>query len=222
MFYKAILGDGEDYGNLSEATPEFEEFFFIIYFILTVFFIVIMLNLLIAIISETFNKVTSVESKAFQYERLNIIIEYEEVMSKAEKDRISKELEGNFLYIVHAHETTNEEAELLKERKNLKQEQFLKMYSDIGDNSKTIKTLNDNDKIIQENIEKLQKDYKADFESLNKSMADLTEKITNDVTERIKSEMSEKLAAMSQDLKTFIQSQQVPKEEIPPPSKKKK
>jgi hypothetical protein len=79
MFYSAILGDAENYSKLKEETPEFEDLFFVIYFILTVFFIVIMLNLLIAIISATFETVTKVESKAFQYERLNIINETEEM-----------------------------------------------------------------------------------------------------------------------------------------------
>ena len=151
MFYKAILGDGEDYGNLSETTPEFSEFFFINYFIVTIFFIVIMLNLLIAIISETFNKVTSVESKAFQLERLNLIIEYEEMMSTAEKETHCKDIEGRYLFSIKARDTQKEEAELLKEKEEIRQEQFAKIYSDVTQNTEMVKSLS-------ESLEKLQKE----------------------------------------------------------------
>jgi lipopolysaccharide export LptBFGC system permease protein LptF len=212
MFYKAILGDGGDYDGLNESTPEFEEFFFVIYFVLTVFFIVIMLNLLIAIISETFGKVTSVESKAFQYERLNIIIEYEEMMSEEEKKTMAKKLEGNYLYVVHANENTGEEAELLKEMKTVKREQFTKMYHDISNNTQMIKTLNEENKTLsetsQKNHETLSKDLKELPEKLSK---EITDKVTRDITEKMDKEIKEKLDIISVDLKNFIQSQQNPK-----------
>ncbi len=177
MFYSAILGDAENYSKLKEETPEFEDLFFVIYFILTIFFIVIMLNLLIAIISGTFETVTKVESKAFQFERLNIIMEIEEMYKE---DLIKKrKWENNYLYIIqHEENCGEEEGKILK---NIK-------YS-VEDQSNTLNEINDK--------------ISALGEKLTKGINELNEKITKDLSEKMRKEIDDKLQIFNEHIKNL-------------------
>ena len=75
-----------------------------------------MLNLLIAIISGTFETVTRVETKAFQYERLNIIIETDEMYKKELMKK--KVWDKNYLYIIkHDGNTGDNKGQILKNLK---------------------------------------------------------------------------------------------------------
>jgi hypothetical protein len=169
-----ILGDLGNYDKLSEETPEFQDFFFVILFFLTIFFVVILLNLLIAIISDSFSKVTSVEKKAFQFERLNLIIEYEEMMSKEEREKMTSEFSGNYLYVIRVNENSGEEAENLKEMKKIKREQMAKINSNIEYNTQMIKNINEETKLIAENSQK-------NNETISKEFNVLAEKLMNEV-----------------------------------------
>jgi hypothetical protein len=118
MYYNLILGNNDDFDSMSKATSVFEDLFFATFFLLTVFFIIIMLNLLIAIISDTNAKVVSVEAKAFQFERLNLINEFEELMSKTEEELLNSKLKGTFLFVLKSAKEIAEEKEMQIEPEN--------------------------------------------------------------------------------------------------------
>lgn len=125
MFYKAIVGDSDDFNTFTEASPELEDLFFIIFFILTIFFIVIMLNMLIAIISETFNRVTALEKKAFLYERLNLIVEYEKVLKEGNENQDKSKVDC--LYVAQIHDPIQEELERRRYEENIPRTQIKKI-----------------------------------------------------------------------------------------------
>ena len=130
-FYKAIVGDSDDFDEFADSSPELEDLIFFIFFIFTIFFIVVMLNMLIAIISETFNKVTALESKAFLYERLNIIVEYEEIMDEVEIRKLKNESENQLIYFAQIQDSLQEDMKRQKEEENLAKTKINEILSEL-------------------------------------------------------------------------------------------
>jgi hypothetical protein len=76
LIHRLIIGDADDKIKLGEAWNKNLQFeIWLIYFFATILLIIIMLNLLIAIIGDSFNKVRSMERLNFNYERANLLYE---------------------------------------------------------------------------------------------------------------------------------------------------
>ena len=57
LMYKLLLGDFDDFNEaLSEETTGTDPFIFLLFFACTIFLVIVMLNLLIAFVSDSYNK----------------------------------------------------------------------------------------------------------------------------------------------------------------------
>ena len=72
--YSVTLGDASDYNNLTSEVPLL---LWIVHLFVTISLAIIMLNLLISIIGDSYDKVMGIESRTRYYERINLILTYE-------------------------------------------------------------------------------------------------------------------------------------------------
>ena len=73
IFYYIILGDFDEFTEKLLENSEGTAVILILFFISTILFMIVLLNLLIAIISDTYERVLSTYEQIFNYERLKII-----------------------------------------------------------------------------------------------------------------------------------------------------
>ncbi len=100
MFYFILMGDFGDYTTAMSEKALTENIFFLIFFVVSVLFIIVMLNLLIAIISDSYDKVIAMEGMASVYERLQMIVNRESLMMSSSRNQMNQRKKENFLYIV--------------------------------------------------------------------------------------------------------------------------
>ena len=68
------MGDASDFKGLSSDVPWL---LWIVYLIITIFLTIIMLNLLISIIGDSYDKIMGIEARAKYYEKIILILNYE-------------------------------------------------------------------------------------------------------------------------------------------------
>ena len=85
------------------------DLFFLILLVFTFFMVIVMLNLLIAYISDSFEKLMSTNIQAFNYERLQLIMQFKRQMSEEEIKKLSEEEEGKILFVLQNEDKSAEE-----------------------------------------------------------------------------------------------------------------
>lgn len=131
-----LLGDFGDYRNES-PTPkspdtwldESHNLSFMILFIFTLVMVIVMLNLLIAIISDSFEKVMALEQQSENYEKLHLILENEALRGKNFLDSYEKENKGLYIHFMSTNEGEEEE-ENNEERMRAKIDKIQKFLED--------------------------------------------------------------------------------------------
>ena len=116
-FFREMIGDLGDYDEIyDEVDYPWTLYFF--FFTATILLTISMLNLLIAIISDTFSRVKNAENLTKVWERWNIITEIDEMLSQNIKNSYVEPKEKSFLFFIynncHLKEETNEIIELKK------------------------------------------------------------------------------------------------------------
>ena len=72
--FSIVMGDASSYNSLESNIPWL---FWIIYLVATIFFTIIMLNLLISIIGDSYDKVIGVEERSRYHSLLLLVLQYE-------------------------------------------------------------------------------------------------------------------------------------------------
>lgn len=134
-FYRLILGDFGGFDDLSDNGVDW--LLWIFFFIGTLSLQIIMLNLLIAIISDTYQKVTENNILANNYEKAQIVAEMDELMNINEKNHLRNTCLKKYLCVLYSKEikveVENEEKEENKE--------LLKRVQKIEDKIEEIRTI---------------------------------------------------------------------------------
>ena len=89
MFYSLVLGEVGDYSIEMEKT-HIPNLAFTIFLLATLLLTIVMLNLLIAIIGDTYNKVKMSQNLANNFERALILVEIEKTMSKRTRTKLNR------------------------------------------------------------------------------------------------------------------------------------
>ena len=104
-FYRALLGD---FGSMNSMVSDLDILSWIIFLCMSLLMMIIMLNLLIAIISDTYDKVMGVEKLANAYEKTNIIVDIEKTLPRTIITQIEKKIND---YLVVAYTKPNSRAD---------------------------------------------------------------------------------------------------------------
>jgi len=121
LFYRLMLGDYTQYDADFTGIQNYV-LIWILMILFTLLLSVIMLNLLISIIGETFNRVRTAESSMKYYELYSIITEIEDAMSESEKRRLRNEGKiGNYLICLYNENSQFETSETTFQNKVLDQ-----------------------------------------------------------------------------------------------------
>lgn len=155
-----LMGDFADYKTVAETTALNQDLFFIILLTVTVLIVIVMLNLLIAIISDSFEKVMALEKQAEVFEKLQLIIERKRrVKNKAGYDQQ--------VYLCELRKDEKRQGENLEERIRAKIDKIEKAQDLNEKNNKEIRIMLENMKqsngMIHGEILKIIKGIKDDF-----------------------------------------------------------
>ena len=130
-FFRQMIGDLGDYDEIADEV-NYSGTLYCFFFTSTILLTISMLNLLIAIISDTFTRVKNAESLTKIWERCNIITEIDEMISA--KNSGTENLGSrnkDFLFFVYNDRHTKEETTDFKDLKNyvsIKMEEFQENY----------------------------------------------------------------------------------------------
>ena len=105
MFYKILVGD---FGDFAELQTPLGLLTWSIFLAMTLLMMIIMLNLLVAILGDTYDKVIGSEVMTNTYERTKIITNIEKNMSRKEKLSVKRSLE-NFLVVAYTKAINSDE-----------------------------------------------------------------------------------------------------------------
>ena len=98
-FFKEMLGDMDSYDELDTVSYTLQYFYFLV---TSIILTVAMLNMLIAIIGETFGRVKEAEEMTRVYELLNIVTEFDILERKGiENDEEKGKKTSEFLIYIH-------------------------------------------------------------------------------------------------------------------------
>ena len=155
-FFREMIGDLGDFDEIASETDSVVVLY-CFFFTATILLTIAMLNLLIAIISDTFSRVKCAENLTKIWEKWNIITEIDDSLSAGKKIMIPKDNDKNnllFLYNdCHFKTEINEFTELKKS------------LEVVGDLKKTIEL---NDDKMEKNFEKISLMLKEVVEKLDK------------------------------------------------------
>ena len=84
-----VLGDFEPYLGVDSSHITILSIFFLVF---TILMNIVLMNILIAIISRTFENVSQNEKLANAYERANLIVDYEKFFDEKEKIAMNKDI----------------------------------------------------------------------------------------------------------------------------------
>eukprot|EP00347_Sterkiella_histriomuscorum_P004764 403359199 len=161
--YRMILGDFDttEFGEV--ATP----LVMILFLLCTIFNMIVMLNLLIAIISESFAKVTSKSDQAVYQEMASMIAENSYLIPESRKKEYAES--GKYLLIVKDLEEINNEEidDPILDKLEALQKQLQKQIKDIKDDQKS------NKKSQDEAIEKIVKQITEDKKDTNIKLGEI-------------------------------------------------
>ena len=147
-FFREMIGDLGDLDDLQDeiiSSPILYGFFLLA----TLILYITMLNLLIAIISDTFNEVKKAEKRTKIWERWNIITEIDMMLSQSETAK-SENNKGYLMYIYNEkHEKDGKEKEEQHEVNKIDEKQqksnndYQKLSSEINDLRRMIEDIRD-------------------------------------------------------------------------------
>ena len=103
-FYRLILGDFGGFDDLSDNGIDW--LLWVFFFIGTLSLMIIMLNLLIAIISDTYQAVTENNVLANNYEKAQIVAEMDEILSTQERENLKQNSLKKYLCVLYSKEIT--------------------------------------------------------------------------------------------------------------------
>ena len=172
-FFREMIGDLGDYDEIyEEADYHWVVYFF--FFTSTLLLTISMLNLLIAIISDTFSRVKNAENLTKVWEKWNIITEIDEMLSKKNKNKNSEPKEKSFLLDIynncHSKEETTEISELKKSM-----EKFIEVSiansikANFNSNQTFFKAIENNFSKIEEFKANTEKSVSKNFEEIDKN-----------------------------------------------------
>jgi len=119
-FYRLILGDFSGFDDLSDNGIEW--ILWIFFYIGTLSLMITMLNLLIAIISDTYQDVTQNNTLADNLEKAQIVAEVDETLSSKEMEKLKKNSLKKYLCVLYSKEIS-----VKKNEKVEKKELMIKM-----------------------------------------------------------------------------------------------
>lgn len=90
MVYRMILGDNQLYDNVAVSNNYIHFLLWIFFFITTLFMMIIMLNLLISILGDSYDKISGREVLANNYEKTWILYEIDSTLSNVRKKILRK------------------------------------------------------------------------------------------------------------------------------------
>lgn len=117
-FYRLILGDFGGFDDLSDNGIDW--LLWVFFFIGTLSLMIIMLNLLIAIISDTYQAVTVNNILANNYEKSQIVAEMDEILSSKEKINLMTNSLKKYLCVLYSKEISILEEEENQDKKDLR------------------------------------------------------------------------------------------------------
>lgn len=119
-FYLLLLGDFGYYQGLDEGLALDADLFFIILIAVTLITMIVLLNLLIAIISESFNKVMALESQARIYEMYHLNLELRKMISSSAQEIYKEKWQSIYLLKFLRKNQLPEEIQAVNEESDLK------------------------------------------------------------------------------------------------------
>ena len=191
IFYYILYGNFEDFINVSYSSGLDSELFFLILVPLSVFLVVIMLNLLIAIISDSFEKVMALEKQAVTYEKLQLIIESERTMSKRNKEARVKQIEGKYIYVL--------ENEFLQNSEDV-EERLRSKIDELRRNQEHLR------REMKDEIRKNQEDWRRSHSRLNEDIKTSHERGQADLRRDLKEEIQKRNQDQAEEIKSILKS----------------
>ena len=124
-FFYVLLGDFQDYKGIEQVLDK--DLFFIIFFFTTVFSVILMLNLLFAIISDSFTNIMAVADQTDVFEKLQTICEKINQLRPAELESLKNNLKGVYLFQIKIKNEPSRKNndEQLRDKRIEKIEQFI-------------------------------------------------------------------------------------------------
>ena len=117
-FYRLILGDFSGFDEISENSVAFS-LVWTAFLIGTLIIMIVMLNLLISIISDTYGKVSGMNTLANAYEKTGIIIEIDKKLSQRKKEKMRRNgYFQKYLYVAYCKDLKENEQEDIKDEEN--------------------------------------------------------------------------------------------------------
>lgn len=99
-FYRLILGDFDDFDNYyDDDENESIEVLYFFFFLSTLLLLIILLNLLIGIISDSYQKIMVGMKCSMMHERVNLLVDIEKMMSQKEIEKINSKLKKYLLVV---------------------------------------------------------------------------------------------------------------------------
>ena len=138
IFYFILLGDFGGYQELDGDTALNTDLYFLILFVVTIIVVIVMLNLLIAIISDSFEKVMAIEKQAEVFERLQLILHSKRNISKKDLDFFKEKWKRVYLCLLKRENT--DESDNIEERIRWKIDSLIQKTSSIEANVAKIET----------------------------------------------------------------------------------
>ena len=170
-FFKEMLGDMDSYDELDTVSYTLQYFYFLV---TSIILTVAMLNMLIAIIGETFGRVKEAEEMTRVYELLNIVTEFdilerkgmmEEIENQEEKEKRASEF---LIYIHNEKPAPKKEEDELSELVNQQGEVIRHIENSLEDLKNKVSAQLKIQRInCEENFKKLKKIYLTDQKLMN-------------------------------------------------------
>ena len=118
--YRVILGDNGLFDNLNTMNSYIAFLLWIFFFITTLFMMIIMLNLLISILGDSYDKISGREVLANNYEKTSIIYEIDYTLTDLTKKSLkNKKILEKYLVIVRLNEESVDENQNERIRKKI-------------------------------------------------------------------------------------------------------
>ena len=150
-----------------------------------------MLNLLIAIISDSYEKVMALEKKEVTYEKLQIIIESERTLSKKSKQNRLRQIQGKYIYVLENEFLQNSED--VEERLRFKIDELRKNQENLR-------------KEMKDEIRKNQEDWRRSQSRLNEDMKRSHERGQDDLRRDLKEEIQKRNHDQAEQIKSILKS----------------
>ena len=117
IIFRLITGDYSGYFTDSESTnPNLSFLIWLLFLISTFFIAIVLMNLLIAILGDTYGTVVGSENLANNYEKALLIVDYENMLSKQEKDDLAEKDFKGYLFYSDIPDENFDESERMRDK----------------------------------------------------------------------------------------------------------